>query len=97
MPIYEYICSQCKNEFELRLSFNANCTPVCPKCYSEAKRLISGFACKTGSNLQASEKPLGKTAWEQQKAKAVGIRTKTENNQLAQKTYKITSRKKKKS
>jgi putative FmdB family regulatory protein len=57
MPLYEYICPQCKSEFELRLSIDANCTPVCPKCYSEAQRLISSFACKTGGNIQAAEKP----------------------------------------
>ncbi len=58
MPIYEYFCPNCKNEFELRLSFSeADCTPLCPKCYSEAQRLISSFACKTGGNIQASEKP----------------------------------------
>jgi putative FmdB family regulatory protein len=63
MPIYEYICPQCKNEFELRLSFDVKATPLCPKCKTEAARLISSFGCKTGSSLQASEKPLGKTAW----------------------------------
>lgn len=63
MPIYEFICPQCKHEFELRLSFDAKNAPVCPKCNSEAKRLISSFGCKTGSNLQASGKPFGKTAW----------------------------------
>ena len=57
MPIYEYICPQCKSEFELRLSINANCTPVCPKCYSALERLVSSFACKTGGNIQAAEKP----------------------------------------
>jgi putative FmdB family regulatory protein len=94
MPIYEYICSQCENEFELRLSFNANCTPVCPNCYSEAKQLISGFACKTGSNLQASEKPFGKTGWGQ-KAKAARTSTKTDTKQLARKTNRGTAGKKK--
>ena len=58
MPIYEYFCPQCKNVFDLRLSFNdINCTAVCPKCYSSVERLISSFACKTGGNIQAAEKP----------------------------------------
>ena len=64
MPIYEYICPQCKSEFELRLSINANCTPVCPKCYSAAERLTSSFACKTGGNIQAAEKPFRQAASE---------------------------------
>lgn len=75
MPIYEYICTQCKTEFELRLSFSeANCTPLCPKCYSEAQRLISIFSCKTGGNLQAAGTPFrageapGKSAGKKVKA-----------------------------
>lgn len=58
MPIYEYFCPKCNEIFELRLSFNdASCTPICPKCVSSAERLISSFACKTGGNIQAAEKP----------------------------------------
>ena len=30
---------------------------ICPKCKSEAQKLISGFACKTGGSIQASPKP----------------------------------------
>jgi putative FmdB family regulatory protein len=58
MPIYEYFCPHCNNVIELRLSFNdTNCTTLCPKCYSSVDRLISSFACKTGGNTQAAEKP----------------------------------------
>ena len=58
MPIYEYLCPQCNNIFELRFSFSdTNCTTVCSKCYSSMERLISSFACKTGGNIQAAQKP----------------------------------------
>ncbi len=58
MPIYEYYCPQCKSQFELRLSFSESSrTSQCPKCKTDAERLISSFACKTGGNLQATEKP----------------------------------------
>lgn len=68
MPMYEYLCTKCKTDFELRLSFNeANCTPLCPKCYSSAQRLTSSFACKTGGNLQATEKPFRKETTEKAK------------------------------
>ena len=63
MPIYEYACPQCKHEFELRLSFSeSDSTALCPKCYSISRRLTSGFACKTGGNIQAAEKPFRKNA-----------------------------------
>ncbi|MEN6572215.1 MAG: zinc ribbon domain-containing protein [Anaerolineaceae bacterium] len=35
MPIYEYVCSDCGEEFEKRVSFSeADQKPVCPKCAS---------------------------------------------------------------
>ena len=58
MPAYEYFCSACKMEFELIRPFNESVKPArCPKCKSEAQKLISGFACKTGDCIQASPKP----------------------------------------
>jgi len=36
MPLYEYHCTECGDEFEKRLSFSeADCLPVCPKCASQ--------------------------------------------------------------
>jgi putative FmdB family regulatory protein len=65
MPIYEYLCPACKSEFELRLSFSAaSSTASCPGCHTASPRLISSFACKTGSNLQATEKAFRKPAAE---------------------------------
>jgi putative FmdB family regulatory protein len=73
MPIYEYLCPACNSEFELRLSFSAaSITAPCPKCHTTSTRLISSFACKTGSNLQATEKAFRKPATE-----GASLKTKT--------------------
>ena len=61
MPIYEYLCAKCGMEFELRRSMSEADKPaVCPKCNSEAQKLISGFGSKTGSYIQAPAKPFRK-------------------------------------
>ena len=38
MPIYQYACSKCNTNFELRQGFNDECVAACPKCKGEAKR-----------------------------------------------------------
>lgn len=35
MPIYEFACQHCGNEFEKILSFSAQTIPHCPKCNSQ--------------------------------------------------------------
>ena len=35
MPIYEFSCQHCGNEFEKILSFSAQTVPHCPKCNSQ--------------------------------------------------------------
>jgi putative FmdB family regulatory protein len=61
MPIYEYVCDKCRTRFELRLSFQqANSTALCPRCYVEARRVITGFSAKTGSYLQPAAAPFKK-------------------------------------
>ena len=68
MPIYEYFCSDCRRVFEIRLSFSqSNSTALCPWCNTPARKLISSFAARTGSYLQATEKPFGTSAWEEPK------------------------------
>ncbi|MFC1999702.1 zinc ribbon domain-containing protein [Chloroflexota bacterium] len=58
MPIYEYLCPKCNVEFELRRPFSeADKSASCPNCNSKAQKLVSGFASKTGSYIQASGKP----------------------------------------
>jgi putative FmdB family regulatory protein len=44
MPIYEYRCHKCANEFEL-LILKTSPAPACPACESqEIEQLISAFA-----------------------------------------------------
>lgn len=61
MPLYEYKCTECGNEFELFKSFKeSDDDEVCPKCGKIAKREIvdcgaviykgSGFYCKDSSS-----------------------------------------------
>jgi len=61
MPIYEYLCTKCGTEFELRRPFSeADKLATCPKCNSEAQKMLSNFASKTGSYLQSPSKPFRK-------------------------------------
>lgn len=65
MPIYEYLCTKCRTEFELRRSFSEVDKPArCPKCNSKAQKLVSGFASKTGSSIQPPGKPFRKAVAE---------------------------------
>jgi putative FmdB family regulatory protein len=44
MPIFDYRCRQCANEFEL-LVLKHSPVPACPKCESQdIEQLLSGFA-----------------------------------------------------
>ena len=50
MPIYEYICSSCKSEFEQMRPLSQSGDPAeCPHCHKPAKRKISTFAAFTTS------------------------------------------------
>ena len=43
MPTYEYICNNCKFEFEKYQSINAEPLKKCPKCHKNTlKKVISG-------------------------------------------------------
>jgi putative FmdB family regulatory protein len=46
MPIYEFVCAQCKRKFRKLVGVVANATPLqCPRCQStELNRQISRFA-----------------------------------------------------
>ena len=40
MPIYQYVCSKCNTNFELKQSFYAENVAICPKCKVESRRLF---------------------------------------------------------
>lgn len=44
MPVYEYQCQACSNQFELRQKFSDEPAKECPKCGGEVKKLISNTA-----------------------------------------------------
>lgn len=53
MPIYEYQCHKCGNEFEL-LILKGSPAPACPSCQSEdIEQLLSGFAVSSEGISQA--------------------------------------------
>ena len=55
MPIYEYKCRKCGNDFEL-LVFKTT-VAACPKCQSqELEQLLTGFAVSSDSSRQANAK-----------------------------------------
>ncbi len=57
MPIYEYYCSQCKQEFELSRPLSQSDTPAaCPQCGGQAQKLLSVFASKMDYTLKVPEK-----------------------------------------
>lgn len=60
MPIYEYKCQECGNEFE-ELVFNQEATVACPKCGSEkTAKLMSACAIQPdGQSLNLDAVPSG--------------------------------------
>ncbi|MFL7869721.1 MAG: FmdB family zinc ribbon protein [Anaerolineales bacterium] len=52
MPIYEYVCLDCKKEYEILRSFNEADQPMaCSKCGGEnVKRKLSVFYAQSGGS-----------------------------------------------
>jgi putative FmdB family regulatory protein len=54
MPIYEYKCSACGNEFEALVLPQSKGKPECPSCHSQdLEQLLSGFAVNSEERSQA--------------------------------------------
>ena len=61
MAMYEYLCPKCRNQFELMRPMSEAEKPArCPKCGSEAQKLISGFSSETGDSTQPAGEPINK-------------------------------------
>jgi putative FmdB family regulatory protein len=61
MPIYEYECRTCHQQFEVLVLPQNTAPPACPSCQSqELERLLSGFAVSSestrASNLAGARK-----------------------------------------
>lgn len=59
MPIYEYQCSDCEEEFEIMCSMSERDeSPECPKCGgTSTERQMSSFAVGSASTMDASKYP----------------------------------------
>ncbi len=44
MPMYEYRCQSCNNQFELRQKFSDAPATECPKCGGQVEKMISQTA-----------------------------------------------------
>ncbi len=54
MPIYEFHCHQCQNEFE-KLVLKSSEKIACPKCKSKkVHRLMSAFAFSSGGKFKST-------------------------------------------
>ncbi len=54
MPIYEYHCDQCKNEFE-KLVLKSSEKIVCPRCKNKkVQRMMSAFAFSSGGKFKST-------------------------------------------
>jgi putative FmdB family regulatory protein len=41
MPVYQYICTNCDMEFELKQGFNDESIVKCPRCKKDARRVFA--------------------------------------------------------
>jgi len=47
VAVYEYVCPQCKKQFEVRRPISrADEVTACPDCDTQAEKLVSNFAPK---------------------------------------------------
>jgi putative FmdB family regulatory protein len=55
MPIYEYRCTKCGSEFELKRPFSEVHVPApCARCGGSSEKLVSGFGSQVGHYIRAT-------------------------------------------
>jgi putative FmdB family regulatory protein len=61
MPLYEYICADCGNEFEKMMRFDqSDEKPVCPSCDSaDTHKQVSLFSSKSNLSFTGSSSSSG--------------------------------------
>lgn len=58
MPIYEFICNQCGDEFETILSSTDTASVTCASCASsDVKKVLSTSSFKVGTSLKSTGPP----------------------------------------
>ncbi len=85
MPIYEFVCQSCENEFERIQSFSDSSVPVCIKCQStKVVRLMGRPAIHfkgSGWYINDSKKSVDKESKSNAKVAEDGSETKQESKQ----------------
>ena len=66
MPIHEYVCKACRQQFDFLLHPAAKTEPFCPACQSrDLEKLMSGFAVstveRTKTNVKAARKQIAQS------------------------------------
>jgi putative FmdB family regulatory protein len=58
MPIYEYVCDECKREFEALV--RSDTVPECPTCHSkQLEKKLSVFATAASESVSSVPDPCG--------------------------------------
>jgi putative FmdB family regulatory protein len=75
MPLYEYVCLDCRNQFDaLRPYSEADATILCTVCESDhTSRMISLFNAKSGDKVVAGGKVAACTSCKSRACSTCGI------------------------
>ena len=63
MPLYEYACESCGEQFEVIASSSESEDVRCPECGEPARKLLSGFAVGRSGGGGSSGSSAGSCGW----------------------------------